>query len=59
MGEIGKLGVIVSTLQTGIAEDRGAAREAQAKNLRMVQIFTALAAISTIAGFILSHWPHK
>ena len=57
--EIGKMRDGIKTIETAMAEERGAAREAAAKNVRTVQILAGLAALSTVLGFILNHWPHK
>lgn len=57
--EIGKMREHIGAIEKSLAEDRGAAREAAAKNVRTVQILAGLSALATVIGFILNHWPHR
>lgn len=46
----------VDAIEKSRAEERGASEAMAKSNVRTVQILAALSALSTIAGFVLSHW---
>lgn len=57
--EIGKMRTEIASIRSEQDQARGAAKEAAAKTLRAVQVLTGIAALSTVATFILNHWPHR
>jgi|PlaIllAssembly_1097288.scaffolds.fasta_scaffold31211_3 hypothetical protein len=53
--EVSQMRERITTLEKSQAEERGAAREAAAKNVRTVQLFAGISTLATVVGFVLQH----